>query len=259
VGWLDGKVALITGGGSGLGRVVVERFVAEGATVGALERSAERVAELRAAFPSSVVAIQGDVRSVEDNERAVTATVQAFGKLDVFVGNAGVFDNRIGLREIPAEKLRDAFDELFGVDVKAYMIGAKACLFELEKTEGCIIFTASISGLAAGPYGGVLYIPAKHAVVGLTRQLAYELAPIRVNAVAPGGVATNLQGLSTLDQTRHESLGTLRPPEDYVGSTCCWLQIMERRCPGRSSALTGAVPSGDLRNNTYATYQGGSP
>lgn len=218
MGWLDGKIALVTGGGSGLGRAIAERFVAEGARVGVLEISAGRVADLRAHLGNAAVAVQGDARSFEDNARAVAETVSVFGQLDVFVGNAGIYDNRISLRDIPAEKLGDAFDELFGVDVKGYLAGAKACLPELEKTQGCIIFTASISGLFAGPYGGVLYIAAKHAVVGLTRQLAYELAPtIRVNAVAPGGIATNIQGLSALGQGGNDLSRGMRTPEDYAG------------------------------------------
>jgi len=142
----------------------------------------------------------------------------------VFVGNAGIYDDRVSLHELPGEKIGAAFDELFGVDVKGYIVGAKACLPELEKTEGCIIFTASISGLFAG-YGGVLYVPAKHAIVGLTRQLALELAPtIRVNAVAPGGIATNLQGLTTLSQGvapppgQPERPRALRDPADYTGT-----------------------------------------
>ena len=139
--------------------------------------------------------------------------------------------------------MNEAFDELFlGVNVKGYLLGAKACLPELEKTRGCIIFTASVSGLHAG-YGGVLYVPAKHAVVGLTRQLAHELAPtIRVNAVAPGGVATNLAGLKALGQTSFSSSsagGTLREPSDYAG-----IYVLLASAEN-SGVLTGSIISAD--------------
>ena len=200
MGWLDGSVALVTGGGSGIGRAVVARFIEEGARVGVLERVPARAAQLRADFGEAVVAPVGDVTSGEDNARAVADTVQAFGRLDVFVGNAGVFDNFLSFAELPAERLSQAFDELFAVNVKGYLLGAKAALPELSKTGGCMIFTASVAGLNSGG-GGAIYTASKHAVVGLIRQLAVELGPgVRVNGVAPGGTVTDLRGLAALGQ-----------------------------------------------------------
>ncbi|HEV7685883.1 MAG TPA: SDR family oxidoreductase, partial [Acidimicrobiia bacterium] len=95
------------------------------------------------------------------------------------------------------DRLGDAFDELFAVNVKGYVLGARAALPALRRAGGgAIVFTASVSSTHTG-FGGALYIAAKHAVAGLTRQLALELAPdIRVNAVAPGFSPTNLAGLS---------------------------------------------------------------
>jgi NAD(P)-dependent dehydrogenase (short-subunit alcohol dehydrogenase family) len=200
MGWLDGQVALVTGGGSGIGLGIVTRFLAEGARVGVLERHADRVAQLRRDFGQAVYAVQGDVTRLEDNTRAVSETVRAFGQLDIFVGNAGIFDRFLRLDEFPAEQLSAAFDELFGVNVKACFLGAKAALPELLKTAGCMVFTASVAGLNSGG-GGALYTASKHAVVGLIRQLAAELAPqIRVNGVAPGGVRTDLRGLVAVGQ-----------------------------------------------------------
>jgi NAD(P)-dependent dehydrogenase (short-subunit alcohol dehydrogenase family) len=118
--------------------------------------------------------------------------VNAFGKLDVFVGNAGVFDGFVALQRLPEEAIGPAFDEIFHVNVKGYLLGAKTALPELLKTSGNMIFTASAAGFYPGG-GGPLYTASKHAVVGLVRQLAYELAPsIRVNGVAPGGTITDL-------------------------------------------------------------------
>lgn len=200
MGWLDGQIALVTGGGSGIGRAIVERFVEEGARIGVLERVAARVEQLKTDFGKAMVAVQGDVTRLEDNKRAVQATVSAFGQLDIFVGNAGIFDGFRLLADFPEEKLGAAFDELFGVNVKGYILGAKAALPELMKTEGCMVLTASVAGLNSGG-GGALYTASKHAVVGLIRQLAVELAPkIRVNGVAPGGTRTDLRGLMALGQ-----------------------------------------------------------
>ena len=198
MGWLEGKVALITGAGSGIGRAVTERFIEEGAQVGVLERFQDRIESLRGNFGDSLVAIQGDVTNANDNFRAVRETVQTFGKLDIFVGNAGVSDAGMMFSNFPEEALSDAFDEQFAVNVKGYLLGAKAALRELEKTEGCMVFTASVASFGSGG-GGVLYTASKHAVLGLIRQLASELTPkIRVNGVAPGGTKTGLYGLFSM-------------------------------------------------------------
>ena len=101
MGWLDGQVALVTGGGSGIGRAVVARFVEEGARVAVLDRVASRAEELRAEFGDNVIGLAGDVVQLADNKRAVAATVGAFGRLDIFVGNAGVFDVYARLAEFP--------------------------------------------------------------------------------------------------------------------------------------------------------------
>jgi NAD(P)-dependent dehydrogenase (short-subunit alcohol dehydrogenase family) len=142
----------------------------------------------------------GDVTRREDNARAVAETVKAFGRLDIFVGNAGVFDNFLPFGELAEDQLSRAFDEMFAVNVKGYLLGAKAALPELAKTEGCMVFTASVAGFNSGG-GGVIYTSSKHAVVGLIRQLAAELGPrVRVNGVAPGGTVTDLRGLAALGQ-----------------------------------------------------------
>jgi NAD(P)-dependent dehydrogenase (short-subunit alcohol dehydrogenase family) len=200
MGWLDGQVALVTGGGSGIGRAVVARFVEEGARVGVLDRVASRTQELRAEFGDKVVGLSGDVSRLADNKEAVAATVAAFGRLDIFVGNAGIFDVYAPIAEFPEEQLSAAFDELFGVNVKGVLFGAKAALPALIETGGSIVLTASVAGANSGG-GGALYTASKHAVVGLIRQLAVEFGPrVRVNGVAPGGTITDLRGLATLQQ-----------------------------------------------------------
>lgn len=202
MGWLEGEVALVTGGGAGIGRAIVDTFVEEGAKVGVLDVSPEALSELEREHGEAVRGVRGDVTRWEDNARAVSDVVDAFGRLDVFVGNAGIADGNASLDELPAEKLGDAFDELFGVNVKGYLLGAKAALPELVKTGGCMIFTGSFSSFnTAG--GGVLYITSKHAIVGLVKELAYELAPkVRVNGVAPGVAPTRIAGLKSLEQPK---------------------------------------------------------
>jgi NAD(P)-dependent dehydrogenase (short-subunit alcohol dehydrogenase family) len=198
MGWLDGQVALVTGGGSGIARAVVARFVEEGARVAVMDRLAGRGEALKAEFGDKVAAIARDVARLDDNKRAVAETVAAFGRLDIFVGNAGVLDGFVPLAEIAEDSLAAACDELFAINVKGCILGAKATLPELTKTQGCMIFTASGAGFTSAG-GGVIYTASKHAVVGIIRQLAVELGPqIRVNGVAPGGTMTDLRSVAAL-------------------------------------------------------------
>jgi NAD(P)-dependent dehydrogenase (short-subunit alcohol dehydrogenase family) len=198
MGRLDGQVALVTGGGSGIGHAVVSRFIEEGARVGIMERARDRVDALRSHFGAAVVAIPGDAGDLGDNKRAVAETVSAFGHLDIFVGNAGIFDVYAKFDELPEEDLTRAYNELFGVNVGGCIYGARAALPALRATGGSMIFTASVAGLNSGG-GGALYTASKHAVVGLIREFAVELAPsVRVNGVAPGGTMTDLRGLAAL-------------------------------------------------------------
>ena len=217
MGLLDGQVALVIGGGSGIGRGVVETFIRERARVGVLELVSEKVKDLKK-LGAAVLPVQGDATRFEDNEKAVAATVQTFGKLNVLVVCVGIFDYFVALPDFPTEKLSEAFDELFAVNVKSYLFAAKAAFPELLKTEGNIIFTISNAGFyPAG--GGPLYTASKFAVRGLVIELAYELAPkIRVNGVAPGGTLTDLRGIKALQQ---EGLALSSVPnlEDLIRTT----------------------------------------
>ena len=108
MGWLEGDVALVTGAGSGLGRALVDRFVAEGARVVAFDRAPDRIAAVEADHGDAVAGVAGDVTVAEDNQRAVAGALEAFGRLDTFVGNAGMFDYGAGVRDTPVEQLSHA-------------------------------------------------------------------------------------------------------------------------------------------------------
>ena len=105
-----------------------------------------------------------------------------------------MFDYGAGVVDTDAEALDKAFDELFAVNVKGYLLGVKAAVPPLIESGGSVLLTASMSSTHAG-IGGVVYTASKHAVVGLVRQLAFELAPrVRVNGVAPGFMRTDIRG-----------------------------------------------------------------
>ena len=149
MGWLEGDVALVTGGGSGIGRGVVEVFLEEGARVAVLEKDRKKVEDLKR-LGERVVPVVGDVTSLEDNERAVERAVSRFGRLDTLVCCAGVFDGFVSLLEFPKERLGDSFEEIFGVNVKGYILATKAALPQLLRNRGSVIYTTSHAAYAAG-------------------------------------------------------------------------------------------------------------
>lgn len=250
MGWLTDKVAIITGAGAGIGKAVTKQFLEEGAAgIVAFDIFEDRLAALREEFGDQVATIQGDVRSAADNRAAVDLAVTRFGKLDSFIGNAGVRDARRTLDNMSDDDLNNGFDEVFGVNVKGYFLGAAASRPALARNNGCMIFTLSTSSFYVG--GGSIYVAAKHAGLGMTRALANELAPdIRVNGVAPAGTPTLLsdaQSLSLPGQTATTPrtggpdtniLNIQFEPEDHAGAYVLLAS-------DRSRVMTGAVINTD--------------
>jgi NAD(P)-dependent dehydrogenase (short-subunit alcohol dehydrogenase family) len=231
-GALSDRVVVCTGGGSGIGRAVVAAFVAEGAKVAVLEIDPGKCGAL-SDFGDAVVAVPGDATTREDNESVVAVAMERWGRIDVAVTFVGVFDLYTPLVEIPDDRFDDAFDEVFGLNVKSPLLTARAALGALREARGSIIFTLSSSSFYAGR-GGPLYVASKFALRGLVVQLAHELAPdVRVNGVAPGGtVATDLRGPRSL------GLGAVRL-DDRPGRA----EQLEERTP-LGVALTGADHAG---------------
>ena len=251
--WLEGQVALVTGGGSGLGHAIIERFIEEGAHVGVLEISVQKAAILRAEFGDDIAVFEGDATSVADNDAAVALTLATFGRLDTFIGNAAMWDFGRSLADLPEDAIGNAFAEVFGLNVKGYLLGAKSALPALRESGGSMVFSLSNAAFWPGG-GGPLYVASKHAVVGLVKQLAYELAPlIRVNGVAPGGMVTDLRGPVSLglsgtplssvvaDDTLRgfNALGIAPVPRDYTGH---YVLLASRE---NNRTVTGAVHSCD--------------
>jgi NAD(P)-dependent dehydrogenase (short-subunit alcohol dehydrogenase family) len=197
--WLHGKRALIVGAGSGIGRAVVDAFLAEDARITVLERDRGKCDRLRDDLPG-VPVVEGDAITREANERAVKVAVDAYGGLDTLVNCVGIFDFYRGVGDIEADDLSPAFDEMFRTNVLSHLHSVKAAVPALRVGTGAsIVLTESTSSFYPAR-GGVLYVASKFAVRGLVAALAHELAPqVRVNGVAPGGTLnTDLRGLASL-------------------------------------------------------------
>lgn len=229
MGRLQGYTALVTGGGKGIGRAVVDRFIAEGANVGVLVRSDADAEALVAQHGDAVAPVTGDVRNWADNVKAVETVVSRYGKLDTLVPNAGIYDFSDRFESIAGEDIEARYREIFDVNVLGYLLAVRASVDALRARKGSIVMTLSSSSFYTGG-GGTLYVTTKHGLVGTVRQLAYELSPeIRVNAVAPGGTRTSLSGGAgdrrALDEVagfedmvaRNVPLGFLSEPEDHAG------------------------------------------
>ncbi|NLT26189.1 MAG: SDR family NAD(P)-dependent oxidoreductase [Microbacteriaceae bacterium] len=272
-GWLDGDVALITGGGSGIGRAVAERFVAEGARVAILGRDLAKLEAVVAASPAPerMLAIAGDVREPESMHAAVAAVVERFGRLDTLVPNAGVWDWNRSVTRLDGPSLKSAFEEVLSINVIGYALAVEAAWRELVRNRGQIVMTLSNASFhTAG--GGAPYTASKFACRGLVKQLAYELAPkVRVNGVAVGGMDTDLRGPASLgldDRSIHDSFAKSEvtgdnpylplhdastDPHDFTGAYVLLAST------ANSSNITGAIipADGGIAVRGFRTAAGG--
>ncbi|WP_374024395.1 SDR family NAD(P)-dependent oxidoreductase [Mycobacterium sp. HNNTM2301] len=194
---LAGKVAIVTGGASGIGRGIAERFVAEGSRVVIADIEADRGEELAATLGPEALFRRTDVSDPDQVGALVATTVEEFGGLHVMVNNAGISSP---LRRLLDDDLAD-FHRVMGVNVLGVMAGTRdAARHMAESGGGSIINLTSIGGIQAG--GGVMiYRASKAAVIQFTKSAAIELArhEIRVNAIAPGSIPTPILASSAVD------------------------------------------------------------
>ena len=215
---LTGKRALVTGGGSGIGRAIAILFAGEGARVVVAGRGAAALAATTAERPAgSIQCVTADVTREEDRASLVDSTVRILSGLDILVNSAGILES--GSLQTTA---LDAWDRTMDINVRSVFALTRLAAPHLIASRGSIINLSSVAG--PRPYGGLLaYCVSKAAVDQLTRCLALELAPsgVRVNALNPGVVVTNLHrsgGMSETDYAAFLERGKSTHPIGRVGA-----------------------------------------
>ena len=228
MGKLKDKVALVTGGASGIGEGTVRKFVEEGARCVVVDLQIERAQSLVEELGDSCLAFAADVASEEGVAGAVDFSVEKFGKLDIVFNNAGILGSVGPIKDISSDGWHRTIDVL----LSSVFFGIKHATRVMEGNGGVIINTASTAGVRAG-LGPHIYTAAKHGVIGLSQSVAPELGPkgIRCNVICPGGTVTGLTArLAVGDHTNLEEatkvIGSANPMgrggrvEDIANAVC---------------------------------------
>jgi NAD(P)-dependent dehydrogenase (short-subunit alcohol dehydrogenase family) len=206
---LEGKVAVITGGASGIGEATVRLFVAEGARVVIADVQDDRGNALASELGDAAVYQHTDVADEASVKAAVDRAVSSFGRLDCMYNNAGILGTIGPIDQIPV----DEYDRTMAVLLRGPFLGIKhAAPIMKAQGSGSIISTASIAALHGGD-GPHIYSVAKAAVVQLTKTVALELAPhmVRVNAICPGGILTPLVSGPMGEENTRKGLAMFQP------------------------------------------------
>jgi len=187
---LDNKVAIVTGGASGIGKAIVELFVKEGAKVVISDLNDKLGNELiNSLGDADVIFIKADSSSAADNQKIVEAAIENFGALHIAVNNAGIGGDAASVGELSIE----SWNKVININLNGVFYGMHYQLPEIAKVGGSIINMASILG-SVGFANSSAYVAAKHGVVGLTKTAGWEYATkgVRVNAIGPGFISTPL-------------------------------------------------------------------
>ena len=236
----NGRVAIVTGAGSGIGKSTTERFISEGGSVVAVDKDDDFFEW--AESHGNIFPIAGDITQSEVNLHAVTKAKEVFGGLHAAVFNAGV-----SARGDLIESEMELFDRTMTVNVRAVVLGIRSVIPELLKTgeDGAIAVTASTSGLRGDPDLWA-YNTSKAAVINLVRATAVDLGPkgVRVNAVCPGPTETGMTERAISDVQSYESLRRRMPLQRW-GTPDEIASVISFLISTQASIVTGAVVTAD--------------
>ncbi|ONH28027.1 SDR family NAD(P)-dependent oxidoreductase [Pseudofrankia asymbiotica] len=234
----DGKVVLVTGASSGMGAAMCERFVAEGASVVAVDLGGAE--DVTHSLSGAALAVTADVTRGEDVRRAVTAALDEFGALDVVCNNAGITLAPTPLAEIS----EDDYDRVQAVNARGVFLGMKYGIAAIIRTRGrgSVVNTASTSSLLALP-GRAAYAGSKGAVAMLTRSAAvdYAAAGVRVNAICPGPTRTGIFGSAIRNIPDVEARMRATVPLGRIAEPAEIAAVASFLASDEASFVTGAV------------------
>ena len=251
MGKLDGKVSLITGAASGIGRASALLFAKEGAKVAIADYAPEggrETAEMIKEAGGDATFIEADVSKAADAERMVKATVDTYGRIDILFNNAGIMGTFGSTEKTTEEK----WDLIMNTNLKGIFLGSKYAIpMMLNQGGGVIINTASTSGTDALPYLPV-YCASKGGVIALTKSMAMELGGknIRVNCLCPGGIQTNIAAASGVPGEHNpvpgQPLRRAGQPEDVAHIALCLASDDSSYVTGAAFVVDGGWTSGRI-------------
>jgi NAD(P)-dependent dehydrogenase (short-subunit alcohol dehydrogenase family) len=231
---LSGKVAYVTGAGSGLGKAAAIKLAQEGAKVALLSRTTTQIGEVAKEINEAggeAIAIQGDVSSVEDMQNAVQTIIDKWGRLDIVVANAGINGVWTSLEELTPEE----WDTTLDINLKGTFLTVKYAVPYLKKQGGAVVVVSSVNGTRMfSNTGATAYACSKAGQLAFTKMVALELAPhnVRVNCICPGWIESEIR-----ENTELRNVDAIRWPREHPKGTV----VLTHGKPGKAQQVADLI------------------